>query len=63
MACSQEDLLFLSGAIGMRLILWGALGARSPRSGIFVLPLCLRSLDFTGILRLWRLLGLWEIAR
>ncbi len=39
MACSQEDLLFLLGAIGMRLILWGTLGARSQPSGVFGIPL------------------------
>jgi hypothetical protein len=36
MASCHENLLFLWDAIGMRLILWGTLGARSPPSGIFV---------------------------
>ena len=42
---------------------WGTLGARLPPSGILLGPLCVRSLDFIGVLSLGSLPGLWEIPR
>ncbi len=46
----------------MRFFLWGTLGARSPPSGVLVIPVGLRTLDFIRFFSLVRPAGLWEIA-